>query len=137
MPSTRSKSVKVHVAIYDEGRVYKHWSLFVEGYKPDDKIIFQVLGSSQNYRFERETSNAHESDSRPEIFTVCSVDLTKIAAIEAAAAKAEIKNQYPGWNCQSYVLDLLDTLVEDGVIEGNDGYKKKRHELFLKQDGLE
>ena len=51
---------------------------------------------------------------------------------------APIHNQYPGYNCQDYVLELLDDLEGKGIVDGNDrGYRNMKEVLSSRQDGLE
>ena len=45
MPS----SAGIHVAIYDDGGIYKHWSLFIDGPGDSEKTILHIMGSSTKY----------------------------------------------------------------------------------------
>lgn len=44
------------------------------------------------------------------------MDLTKIGAIDRLAREAVIHNQAPGYNCQDYVLELLDALERRALL---------------------
>lgn len=58
-------------------------------------------------------------------------------AIKDAAQNAPIHNEYPGYNCQDYVLDLLDDLEEKGIIDKKDKkYQQKKEIVKSKQEGL-
>lgn len=59
-------------------------------------------------------------------------------AIEDAAENMTIHNEAPGYNCQDYVLELLDDLEERGFIDKEDAdYRKNRMALERKQEGLD
>lgn len=46
-------------------------------------------------------------------------------------------NEIRGWNCQDFVLDLLDALEEEQVVDGVDeGYRLRRLGLQGMQEGL-
>ncbi|KAF4235220.1 hypothetical protein CNMCM8980_003605 [Aspergillus fumigatiaffinis] len=133
MPSTSG----LYVAIYEDGGVYKHWSLFIDGPTALEKTIVHIVGSSTRYRFQERNSNARESASLVEMVYLCDVPNSKINAIVRAAEKTIIHNEFPGYNCQDYVLDLLDALEEEGIVSPNDAnYKKNRKTVESKQEGL-
>ncbi|PYI05342.1 hypothetical protein BO78DRAFT_447680, partial [Aspergillus sclerotiicarbonarius CBS 121057] len=130
-----SSTSALHVAIYNGGGVYKHWSLFIDG--PTEKTILNIVGSSTRYRFEERDSNARESATLVELVYLCDVDDSKISAIKDAADKMTIRNEAPGYNCQDYILDLLDHLEGKSIINGNNAnYKKNRETVEGKQEGL-
>ncbi|KAK2813227.1 hypothetical protein FQN50_000905 [Emmonsiellopsis sp. PD_5] len=133
MPSTAG----LHVAIHNDGGVYKHWSLFIDGLTDAEKTILHIMGSSTRYRFEMRNSNAHKSVTLSEMVHLCDVDTSMISAVKDAAKSAVIHNEYAGYNCQDYVLELLDDLEEKKIIDGNDAnYKKNKEVVKGKQEGL-
>ncbi|OJD25359.1 hypothetical protein ACJ73_03272 [Blastomyces percursus] len=133
MPPT----VKLHVAIYNDGGVYKHWSLFVEGATDSEKFILHVMGSSTRYRFEMRNSNARESKTLAELVYLCDVPASQVDIIKDAANNTVIHNEYPGYNCQDYVLELLDDLEARGIIDGNNAtYANNKANVKEKQEGL-
>ena len=57
-------------------------------------------------------------------------------SIQVARA-ATIHNEAPGYNCQDYVLELLDALEEEELINGNDAnYQRQKALIHSKQEGL-
>ncbi|KAB8212860.1 hypothetical protein BDV33DRAFT_186010 [Aspergillus novoparasiticus] len=133
MPSTSG----LHVAIYDDGGVYKHWSLFLDGPTDLEKIILHIMGSSTRYRFEMRNSNARNSSSLLELVYLCHVDNSKINDIKDAAQKMTIHNEAPGYNCQDYILELLDELEEKNIVDRrNQSYKSNRKKVEDKQEGV-
>jgi hypothetical protein len=84
------------------------------------------MGSSIDYWFEMRHGNEHESKILSEMIYICEMEESKIKTTVKIAKNAVIHNEYPGYNCQDYVLEMLDTL-ENGVIDGSDeNYKKKK-----------
>lgn len=132
-----SSAIGLNVAIYDNGPAYKHWSFFIDGPTEAEKIILHAMGSSTRYRFEMRNSNARESATLFEMVHICDVDPSMIRAIKDTAKKAVIHNESPGYNCQDYVLELLDALEEKDIIDGNNAdYKRKKRALKGKQEGM-
>ena len=109
----------------------------MDGPTNTDKIVLQIMGSSTNYRFDPITSDPRESDTLEELIHLCDVPVSKINAIKDTARNAPIHNEYPGYNCQDYVLDLLDDLEEKGIIDKKDKkYQQKKEIVKSKQEGL-
>ncbi|KAI2844078.1 hypothetical protein CBS147321_7948 [Aspergillus niger] len=139
LPSTvnMSSTSGLHVAIYNDGGIYKHWSLFIDGPTDPEKTILHIMGSSTRYRFEMRNSNARNSTTLLELVYLCHVDNSKISAIKDAAQEITIHNEAPGYNCQDYILELLDELEEKKIIDrSNASYKRNRKKVEDKQEGL-
>ena len=131
------QQVEIYAAISNDGGVFKHWRLFVDGPGKANKIIFNAMGDSGRFRFEESIVNARESATLVELWPLCSVRASNIEDIKKIAREVEIKNQYPGWNCQDYVLELLDALEEARIIDGRDtAHKKQKSKLCEKQEGM-
>ncbi|OJD09895.1 hypothetical protein ACJ73_10032 [Blastomyces percursus] len=132
-----SSTFGLYVAIFDDGGVYKHRSLFIDGSTDAEKTILHVMGSSTRYRFDMRNSNAHKSATLSEMVHLCDVDKFKIGAIKDAAKNVVIHNEYSGYNCQDYVLDLLDDLEEKDIIDKNEvNYRHNKEAVRGKQEGL-
>lgn len=134
-----STTAGLHVAIHEnDSGVYKHWSLFIDGPTDTEKIELNIKGSSTSYYFEMmESSNARESASLLELIHLYDADASTIGVIKDAGRNATIHNEYPGYNCQDYVLELLDELEAKGIIDGKDAkYRKNRKIVESKQEGL-
>lgn len=132
-----SSTSELYVAIYNDGGVYKHWSLFIEGPTDLEKTILHIMGSSTRYRFEMRNSNARDSATLFELVYLCHVDNSKISAIKDAARNMVIHNEAPGYNCQDYILELLDELEEKKIVDrSNASYKRNRQKVEGKQEGI-
>lgn len=82
-------------------------------------------------------SNAREAANLSELIHLCDVDVSQIGAIKAAAGEAVIHNEFPGYNCQDYVLELLDDLEKRNIIDShNANYQRKKRLVKAKQEGF-
>ncbi|PGH05096.1 hypothetical protein GX51_03194 [Blastomyces parvus] len=132
-----SSTIGLFVAIFDDGGVYKHWGLFIDGPTDAEKTLLNIMGSSTRYHFEMRNENAHKSAILSEMIHLYDVDNSKIGAIKDVAKNAVIHNEYPGYNCQDYVLELLDALEEKDIIDKNEAnYKDSKRAVQGKQEGL-
>ncbi|KAJ9214762.1 hypothetical protein DTO166G4_3594 [Paecilomyces variotii] len=137
MPPT----TRLYIAFYnDPDSVYKHWALFIDGPTHTDKTILNIMGSSTRYRFEMRTSNPRQEQNLLELFYLCDVDTSRTNTIKHIAENAVIHNEYPGYNCQDYVLDVLEELESRGIVDGDGdwdgGYVRRKEELVRRQEGL-
>ena len=86
----------------------------------------------------KRNSDSRKSASLSELNHLCDVSVSKMDAIEEEAEQAPIHNEYPGYNCQDYILELLDDLEAKRIIDGKDvSYKKKKGVVQNKQEGLD
>lgn len=132
-----SSTVSIYVAIYNDGGVYKHWGLFIDEPQEADKMLLHVKGSDGRFRYEPEARDARRSASLVELVYLCGVNVTKISAIKSAASKVIVHNEVRGWNCQDYVLDLLDALEKEAIVSNQDaGYRNQKILVRGKQEGL-
>lgn len=133
-----TSTVGLYVAIYKDEGVYKHWGLFIDGPTENQQIVLHVEGSSTRFRFDRKFSNPRYSTKLYELIHLCSVPISNIAAIDQAAEQAPIHNQYPGYNCQDYVIELLNDLERRRLINGRDAnYQGQKALVIGKQEGLQ
>jgi hypothetical protein len=128
--------IKVYVAISDDGGVYKHWALFIDQAEAEATLL-NVRGSDGRFRYETEKRDVRYDESLVELVYLCDVDVAKANTIRNIARTIPVHNDISGWNCQDYVLDLLDELEERKVIDGEDElYRMQRTYVAVKQEGL-
>ncbi|EAW17756.1 uncharacterized protein NFIA_076890 [Aspergillus fischeri NRRL 181] len=129
-------TIKVYVAISDDGGVYKHWALFID--EPEaDEILLNARGSDGGFRYETERRDVRHDESLVELVYLCDVDVAKANTIRDIARTIPVHNEISGWNCQDYVLDLLDELEERKVMDSEDEvYRRQRTYIAGKQEGL-
>lgn len=132
-----SSTASLSVAIYNDEGVYKHWGLLIDGPTDAEKIILNAMGSSTRYYFEVTSLNARDPATLSELVYLCDVDASMIGRVVEAGKNAIIHNEFPGYNCQDYVLELLDDLEMKRIINGADmEYRKNKAVVQSKQEGL-
>ncbi|PYI10619.1 hypothetical protein BO78DRAFT_275643, partial [Aspergillus sclerotiicarbonarius CBS 121057] len=135
---------KLSIAISIGESIYKHWSLSLSTTNtktnPQTKnLTFQILGSSNRYRFDinHNQTNPLASNDLIQMIYLYDVDTSHLQTIRSIAEKTVIHNEIPSYNCQDYVLDLLDLLEKSGVIDNQDeGYVRNKGVVKGMQEGL-
>ncbi|KAJ5499598.1 hypothetical protein N7453_008649 [Penicillium expansum] len=132
-----SSAVSIYVAISASEGVYKHWGIFIDGPREKDKIFLQVAGSDGRFRYELETRDVRQSERLVELLPLYDVNVAEINSIKTVASQVTIHNEVRGWNCQDYVLDLLEVLEKESIVNSKDArYKRQKDLLHGKQEGL-
>lgn len=130
-------TVNLFITIYEDDGVFKHWAIFIDADKAEDKTILQVMGSDGRFRYEPNASDARDLPGLLELHFLCAVDVSKIDTIKDIAAKSPVQNEIKGWNCQDYVFDVLEVLERKGAVNAHDGtYRRQKNCLKGKQEGL-
>src|SRR5690349_10674970 len=114
--SSSSSTIPLMVAIYDNPGI-KHWSLFLKAESNADKTIIHLLGGPRQryFRDVRAPSDACISNSLIELCFLCDIDASQIDAVKELAWVIPLRNeQCNDYNCQDFILDLLDRLEEEG-----------------------
>ncbi|KAJ5773546.1 hypothetical protein N7457_008442 [Penicillium paradoxum] len=132
-----SSTVSLYVALSAGEGVYKHWGVFIDASQEEDKTLLQAAGSDGRFRFESETKDSRHSEGLVELVLLCDVNVANITSIKTIASQVTIHNEIRGWNCQDYVLDLLDALEKHAVVNGEDAaYQRQKKLVSSKQEGL-
>jgi hypothetical protein len=132
-----SSTVPIYVAISIGDGVYKHWGVFIDAPQEKDKTFLQVAGSDGRFRYELETRDVQRSERLVELLPLYDVDVAEINPIKTVASQITVHNEIRGWNCQDYVLDLLEALENEAIVNSKDErYKKQKDLLRGKQEGL-
>ncbi|OQE47429.1 hypothetical protein PENCOP_c001G07666 [Penicillium coprophilum] len=132
-----SSTVPIYAAISTSDGVYKHWGIFIDAPQEEDKVLLQVTGSDGRFRYELEIRDVRQSKKLLELLPLYDMDVAKIDSIKSVASQVTVHNEIRGWNCQDYVLDLLEALEKEGIGNSKDAsYKKQKNLLHGKQEGL-
>ncbi|KAB8076502.1 hypothetical protein BDV29DRAFT_170078 [Aspergillus leporis] len=126
---------QIYLSIVDNGGIYKHWSLFIDGHS---KIILQAKGSDGRFRYEPERIDPRGLSGLIELVPLFEVDEgAKVDIVKALACQVRVRSDVHGWNCQDWVLGCLDKLEEKGVVDGEDmEYKERKKYVMGKVEGL-
>lgn len=133
MPST----VEIYAALYDNQAFFKHWAFIIDIDGAEADVVLHAVGCEGQFRFETKDSNVRNSKSLAELVYIATIPESQVEKVKEVAQNLPIRNDVNVWNCQDYVLDLLDALEQEAILDKNDGrYKNRKTALRGKQDGL-
>lgn len=109
------------IAIYKplEGNYY-HWALHLQAPHP---LIFEVIGSHPSLSPQIPNETPETSSRRDRLVEYIHVGDINTVDIEQLKEKINIQNvdkETVEWNCQDYVLEALESLVEECIVDGGD-----------------
>lgn len=98
---------------------FQHWALHL--HTATSSTIYEVDG--EHPHFQKVTSAGHPRDSETFIHSifVSEVGEPDIATIDAIVDAARVDNETLEWDCQEYVLEILEACEEEGVLDERDG----------------
>jgi hypothetical protein len=113
---------------------YFHWALYVDD--ANNPIIFQVVGGHPFFKSEVVKTRPERSSHYVDRIFVGYIRQGDVNIISAKASRAFVDNDTVEWDCQDYVLDLLDILEEQFIVDPEDEeYQYVRDELLDKRGG--
>ncbi|MCJ1422919.1 hypothetical protein MMC29_000799 [Sticta canariensis] len=117
------------VAMYQsEHGVYEHWALHLQNNTTD--TIYEVVGELPNFQTHVLLKSPSATKRHKRSVFLCNINETDMALFENVLATLAPANSPEGWNCQNYVLDVIDELEEKGVIENsNEAYIEAKKQL--------
>ncbi|MCJ1339736.1 hypothetical protein MMC09_005026 [Bachmanniomyces sp. S44760] len=114
-------SASLYVALYDpryQGGDISHWALHLDlhGY---GHVLYEVIGGPGEFRLAQRTSAPDRSTQLRESVFVADIDGTDNIAhyYQIVANTNAIQNDIALWNCQQWVMDILETLQEEDIID--------------------
>jgi hypothetical protein len=118
----------LYVAIYRPlgNSNYAHWDLYLDA--EDDDIILQMAGQHPNFTFQQRSADPEKSSSLRKLIHVSDVAAADVDQLIEIAKEMEIDNENPSWDCQEWVIDVLEKLVEECVIGYFDDYDNEDEE---------
>lgn len=123
----------LYVAMYQsEHGVYEHWALYLQNNTTD--TVYEVVGELPNFKTNVLLKSPSATKRHKRSVFLCDINETDIALFETVLATLIPANSPEGWNCQNYVLDVIEELEEKKVInKGDEAYieaKKQLNEHF-------
>lgn len=106
-----------------------HWALYLED--GSERTIYEVIGESPLFKPNLITGKRpdHTFRHRRTIF-VYEINASDLAEFKEAVSSVKIQNDVSHWNCQDYVIEILDKLEEECIIEEDDKkYIKAKKEV--------
>ncbi|KAL4860536.1 hypothetical protein BDV12DRAFT_204937 [Aspergillus spectabilis] len=114
---------------------YQHWALQLESDK--SSLIFEVVGQHPNFERNVLYVEPERSGSFIRKLYVGVLSDSDIQRVKDAAKSVPVDNETSEWDCQDYVLEILDRLEEDYVLEEDDeDYQAARKELKSKRGAI-
>ncbi|RMZ86476.1 hypothetical protein DV736_g6298, partial [Chaetothyriales sp. CBS 134916] len=111
---------------------YRHWALYLQS--DAGHVIFEVTGSHPNFKKNEVKANPQDSGSYLGKQYVGVISDKDIPAVRKAVAEVKVDNETTEWDCQEYVIDILDKLEEELILEEDDeDYKEARKALRKKR----
>ncbi|KAJ5488453.1 hypothetical protein N7539_003343 [Penicillium diatomitis] len=114
---------------------YQHWALYVD----DDHVpmIFEVIGQHPNFKRNVVNAKAEKSTSFLGKEFVGYIGKNDIERIKVVASTIHVDNGTVEWDCQDYVLEILDKLEDDFVLDTDDeDYSRARSILKGKRGAI-
>lgn len=117
LSSKSSPVVDLHVVIYRprEGN-YFHWAFHTYNTKSDEHQVFQVEGLENE--LERTVLTFNPESFMRVVRQILVGHMREIDLKQAAQAieEVEIQNEVATWDCQDYVIDIMDALDDIGLL---------------------
>ena len=115
---------RLFVAVHGDGRQDdQHWALYIEN------ITLVQAMSLRFWSVNVSNSDPRDSESYRGMIYLTDVRTRDVQDIERIACGLRL-NRYFGWNCQDYVMDLLDALEDEAVINPDDNeYQEQKDRL--------
>ncbi|OJD20712.1 hypothetical protein ACJ73_07952 [Blastomyces percursus] len=102
--------------------------LFVAIYQPRN-AIFQIVGEPCNFKYDERAATPEDSIHHIKNIRVAEIDY--INHFRQIVKGQKIENEIYHWGCQQWVIDVLESLVADGLLSDYD-----HDEAKLKLDPL-
>lgn len=110
---------QLFVAMYRQGGNYEHWALYLD-HSPDRGMIYEVIGDNPDFRTNVFSGNPRSTVRHQRNILMYDIEDVDIPAFRNAIAAVEPDNSIILWNCQDYVIEVLEKLEEEFIIDGDD-----------------
>lgn len=94
-----------------------HWALYLR-ISPTEHAIFQIVGEPCNFRYDKRS--AAPEDSIHHIKNIGVAEIDEVDHFRQVVEGQKIENDMYHWGCQQWVIDVLGSLVEDGLLTDYD-----------------
>lgn len=114
---------------------YQHWALYLQ--HGDDHTIYELIESSPNFRKNKLKVDPQTSRRYLGKLLVASLGESDIPLVSRAVKDAEVDNTTVEWDCQDYVIEIIERLEEDLVLdEADEDYRRARKALKKKRGAI-
>jgi hypothetical protein len=122
---------KLYIAIYKPryGN-YKHWALFLES---TESLVFEVVGEHGTFQKNTIIGSPSSSTRHEKNILVADINEQDVPELKKVVSKVNVDNETMEWNCQDYVLEVLEALKEECIIDEDDAHYQKGINLAQKK----
>ena len=114
---------------------YDHWALYLKVGR-DDHHIFQVLGEHPNFVKNTARTQPQRSRSFRDAIFLADLNAGDIEQLMDVVKRTPVDNEVSGWDCQEYVLDILQELESECIVdEVDEEYKEAKAEVKGRRGG--
>ena len=120
---------RLYVAIYRavHGN-YEHCALYLEN--GTEHKIYEVVGEHLQFQPNVVSGKPTSTSRHKKNIGVDDISANDVKELEKVISLAAVKNSVVHWNCQDYVLEILDKLAEECIVdEDEEEYKNARKYL--------
>ena len=120
---------KLYVAFFrPEYGNYQHWGLFLDD--DEEQLMFEVAGVHPTFERNIEKQPPEKLEGFLQRVYVAVISKTDIETVKQVAETVPVDNETVEWDCQEYVLDMLDRLEDEFVLDRDDeDYQDARETL--------
>jgi hypothetical protein len=112
---------------------YEHWALYLIA--GERHLLFQVKGQTPNFQKDASTGIPTNSRRHRRNIFLDTITVNDVAAFVRLFGAAEVDNDTSEWDCQDFVMELLEALEEEGVLDPDDEDYKANKELLKEYYG--
>ncbi|CAI7597161.1 unnamed protein product [Penicillium viridicatum] len=118
-PNNPRMSTKLFVVFYrPRYGNFLHWALHIE--KGQEHHILEVDGEHPQFKRNTFMENPKESCTFLRQFFIAVLGEDDVERVKSAAQSVPVDNETVEWDCQDYVLEILDKLQEDFILDKDD-----------------
>ena len=127
-------SPKLFVAFYrPRYGNYQHWALYIEN--GEDHLILEVVGQHPTFKRNTVVADPKKSRSFRELLFIAVLREGDVARVESAAQSVTVDNETIEWDCQDYVLEVLDELEAEYVLDADEEEYIDAREILRERRG--
>lgn len=122
---------KLYIAIYKaRGGNYKHWALFL--LSGSETTVYEVSGEHGTFAKNTIQTNPGNSNRHERNIQVATINDSEIPDFKKVVREANVDNETVEWNCQDYVIEILEELHKECIIDDEDEHYEKGVRLAKK-----
>ena len=102
---------------------FKHWALFLD--RPAAPLIIEAAGEHPSFTKSLVHGDPNNDPMNERNILVADINDTDLQELMTIVDKAKIDNEVLMWNCQDYVLEILEELHNQCIIDEQDDHYER------------